>query len=72
MKPERSNWNLAEKSGTDRDLKWDENCSVLFLFWIDIECFGHSRQNGTELTPLVCCGKILNLYFLVFYSFICS
>jgi len=32
MKPERFDWNLAEKSGTDRDLKWDENCSVLFCF----------------------------------------
>jgi hypothetical protein len=32
MKPERSNRNLAEKSGTDRDLKLDENCSVLFRF----------------------------------------
>jgi hypothetical protein len=23
IKPERSGWNLAEKSGTDRDLKWE-------------------------------------------------
>ena len=38
MKPERSGWNLAEKSGTDRDLKWDEICSVLFRFlnWYEL------------------------------------
>jgi hypothetical protein len=28
MKPKRFGWNLAEKSGTDRDLKRDEICSV--------------------------------------------
>ena len=28
MKPERFGRNLAEKSGTDRDLKCDEICSV--------------------------------------------
>jgi hypothetical protein len=50
MKPKRSGWNLAEKSGTDRDLKWDENCSV---FWIGMECFGHFGRNGTELTTLI-------------------
>ena len=54
MKPERFGRNLAEKSGTDRDLKWDEICSV---FWIGMECFGHSGQNGTELTTLVECYK---------------
>ena len=32
MKQERSEWNLAENSGTNRDLKWDEICSVLFRF----------------------------------------
>jgi hypothetical protein len=30
MKPERSGWNLTEKSRMDRDLKWNENCSILF------------------------------------------
>jgi len=55
MKPERSGRNLAEKSGTDRDLKWDENCSV---FWIGMECFGHSGRNGTELTTLIKMIKI--------------
>jgi len=53
MEPERSGWNLTEKSGTERDLKWDENYSILFLFWIDMECFGHSRRNGMELTTLI-------------------
>jgi len=32
MKPECSERNLAEKSGMDRDLKWDEIYSVLFRF----------------------------------------
>jgi hypothetical protein len=32
MELECSGQNLAEKSGTDRDLKWDEICSVLFRF----------------------------------------
>jgi hypothetical protein len=32
IKPERFDRNLAEKSETDWDLKWDENCSVLFCF----------------------------------------
>jgi len=53
MKLERSGRNLAEKSRTDRDLKWDENCSVLFHFWIGMECFGHSGRNRTELTTLI-------------------
>jgi len=50
MKPEYFGRNLAEKSGTDRDLKWDENCSV---FWIGTKCFGHSEQNRTKLKTLV-------------------
>jgi len=33
MEPERSGWNLTEKSGTERDLKWDENCSFFELIW---------------------------------------
>ena len=49
MKPERSGWNLAEKSGMNRDLKWDEICSI---FWIGMEYFGHSGWNGTKLTTL--------------------
>jgi hypothetical protein len=47
MKPKHSGRNLSEKSGTDRDLKWDENCSV---FWIGVKCFGHSGRNETKLT----------------------
>jgi len=47
MKSERSGRNLAEKFGSDRDLKWYENCSV---FWIGMECFCHSGRNETELT----------------------
>jgi hypothetical protein len=46
MKPERSGRNLAEKSGTNQDLKWDEIC---FVLWIDMKCFGNSEQNGTKL-----------------------
>ena len=45
MKPEHSGRNLAKKSGTDWDLKWDEIYSV---FWIGMECFGHSGRNGTD------------------------
>jgi hypothetical protein len=52
MKPERSGRNLAKKFRTDQDLKWDENCSV---FWIGMECFGHSGRNETELITLVIC-----------------
>jgi hypothetical protein len=38
MKPEHSGRNLSKKSGTDRDLKWDGNYSVLFRFlnWYEI------------------------------------
>jgi len=50
MKPEHFGWNLAEKSRTDRDLKWDENYSV---FWIGTKCFSHSGQNRTKLKTLV-------------------
>ena len=49
MKLEHSGRNLAKKSGTDRDLKWDENC---FVFWIGKECFDHSGRNEMELTTL--------------------
>jgi hypothetical protein len=50
MKPERSGRNLAEKYGMDQDLKWDEICSI---FWIGMECFGHSGRNRMELTTLI-------------------
>jgi hypothetical protein len=41
MKPERSGRNLAEKSGTNQDLKWDEIFFVLFLF---LNWYGMFRQ----------------------------
>jgi hypothetical protein len=68
MKPECSGRNLAEKSRTDRDLKWDEICSI---FWIGMKCFSHSGRNGTELTTLkallrVCCDRI-ELLFCYFF-----
>ena len=47
MKSKHSCRNLSEKSGMDRDLKWDENC---FVFWIGMKYFGHSRRNGMKLT----------------------
>ena len=53
MKPECSGWNLAEKSGTDRDLKWDENYSIL---WIGMEYFDYFKQNRIKLTTLVVHG----------------
>jgi len=50
MKPEHSGRNLAEKSGTDRDLKWDENCFVLFYFlnWYKIFWPFQMKRNGID------------------------
>ena len=50
MKPERSGRNLVEKSGTDRDLKWDENCSVLFRFlnWYGTFRSFRAKRNGID------------------------
>jgi len=50
MKPERSGRNLAEKSGTDRDLKWDEICSVLFylLNWYRMFRSFRTKRNGID------------------------
>jgi len=54
MKPERSERNLAEKSGMDRDLKWDEICSVLFRFlnWYGMFQPFRAKRNGID--NLVC------------------
>ena len=66
MKQKRSGWNLAEKSGTDRDLKWDEICSV---FWIGMEHFDYSKRNEIELTTLyrhlhaiTCCLELFDTW----------
>ena len=50
MKLERSGRNLAEKSGTDRDLKWDEICSVLFRFsnWYGMFQPFRAKRNGID------------------------
>jgi hypothetical protein len=50
MKQERSGWNLAEKSGTDRDLKWDKICSVLFRFlnWYGTFRPFRAKRNGID------------------------
>ena len=50
MKPERFGRNLAEKSGTDRDLKWDEICSVLFRFlnWYGMFRPYRAKRNGID------------------------
>ena len=50
MKLERSGRNLAEKSGTDRDLKWNEICSVLFRFlnWYGMFRSFQAKQNGID------------------------
>ena len=47
MKTECSGRNLAERSGTDRDLKWDEICSVLFRFlnWYGMFQLFRAKQN---------------------------
>jgi len=70
MKPEHSGQNLAKKSGTDQNLKWDEICSILFcflnwyeifrLFWtkqneIDNLCVDNSRQKLCQLYVLSAC-----------------
>jgi len=52
MKQERSGWNLAEKSGTDRDLKWDEICSVLFRFLNWYGMFRPFRAKRNEIDNL--------------------
>jgi hypothetical protein len=50
MEPERFGRNLAEKSGTDRDLKWDEICSVLFYFlnWYGMFRPFRAERNGID------------------------
>jgi hypothetical protein len=50
MEPERFGRNLAEKSGTDRDLKWDEICSVLFHFlnWYGMFRPFRAERNGID------------------------
>jgi hypothetical protein len=53
MKPERSGQNLAEKSRTDRDLKWDEICSVLFHFLNWYEMFRLFQAKWNRINNLV-------------------
>ena len=50
MEQERFGRNLAEKSGTDRDLKWDEICSVLFRFlnWYGMFRSFRAERNGID------------------------
>ena len=50
MKLECFGQNLAEKSGTDRDLKWDEICSVLFRFlnWYGMFRPFQAERNGID------------------------
>jgi len=50
MKPERSGQNLAKKSGTNQDLKWDEICSVLFRFlnWYEMFWSFWTKRNGID------------------------
>jgi len=61
MKPEHSGRNLAEKSGTDRDLKWDENCSVLFCFlnWYEMFRPLWTEQNRiNNFSPNCLCSHV--------------
>jgi hypothetical protein len=50
MKSERSGRNLAEKSGMNQDLKWDENYSILFCFlnWYEIFQLFQIKQNEID------------------------
>jgi hypothetical protein len=49
MKPEHSGQNLAEKSRTNRDLKWDEIYSLFVLFfelvWNILAIPGETERN---------------------------
>jgi len=70
MKPERSGRNLAEKSGTNRDLKWDENCSVLFCFlnWYGMFRSFRTKQNEIDNLDKTC--PFVSLSSLFIYLFI--
>ena len=84
MKPERSGRNLAEKSGTDRDLKWDEICSVLFCFlnWYGMFRPFRAKRNGIDNLGLITSSRefdfgllylnswlVTTLYFMYFYLY---
>jgi hypothetical protein len=70
---ERNMWNetktfqpkLTRKSRTDQDLKWDENCSVLFCFlnWYEMFRSFQTKRNGIK-------NLGLNRYWLKFNFFI--
>jgi hypothetical protein len=52
MKPESSGQNLAKKSRTYRDLKWDEICSVLFCFLNWYGMFWPFQEKWNEIDNL--------------------
>jgi len=59
MKPEYSGRNLAEKSETDWDLKWDKNYSILFCFlnWYKIfRPFWMKQNEINNLNPNRLCS----------------
>jgi hypothetical protein len=66
MKQERSGWNLAEKSGTDRDLKWDEICSVLFRFLNWYGTFRPFRTKRNVIDNLALYSSRVNMGMLLF------
>jgi len=65
IKPQRSGQNLAEKSRTNWDLKWDENYFVLFHF---LNWYGIFRSFQTERNEINNLGST----YLVFSSVISS
>jgi hypothetical protein len=74
MKPKRSGRNLAEKSGKDRDLKWDEICSVLFCF---LNLYGmfrpfRAKRNGIDNLNYPTSNWLGHVFLFIFIQFYTS
>ena len=68
---ERSGRNLAEKSGTDRDLKWDENYSIFVpffeLIWNVSAISDETERNWQPWLALIVAIKTVDLSVNKFY-----
>jgi len=62
MKSKHSGRNLAEKSGTNRDLKWDKNCSILFCFLNWYEMFRSFPMIRNRITKLG--SKVVKVFMI--------
>ena len=67
MKPERFGRTLAEKSGTGRDLKWDEIFSILFRFlkWYGMFRPFRAERNGIDNLVLYTLKHNLTPFYLL-------